>query len=159
SFLLSRAIDNITESISFHLAIFIASLFAGPQIGLLIAISGTLLLWRTDTDFLGHGDAAHLTQVVNLCLFTASAALSIWLATSLRRAMRDAQEAEELQANVKPSVIVPFRKTSRRKLSFKIDIRDIWKGGASPNSLMAYAVALFLVIVATVVRYAVGWAS
>src|ERR1700694_3932967 len=85
SFAFSRIVENVTESIAFYPAIFIAALFGGARAGGLAAICSALTLWWTDIDFLGDGNSLR-TQSINLGLYIISTSLVIWVPKLLRRA-------------------------------------------------------------------------
>jgi carboxylesterase len=158
SLTISHIVENVTESIAFYPAIFVAALFGGVRAGALAAVCGALVLWWIDTDFLGDS-AAPRAQFINLGLYIISSALSIWAAKSLRRASNRLRPARERPTNSEGSVIVHLPNMRPAKFDFAHKIGLLRREGLHPNSLAAYALSLACVAFATFVRFGIGWFS
>jgi carboxylesterase len=161
-FAFSYFIDDITLSIAFYPAVFIAALVGGLQAGLAVVAISMSMEWWADSQFFGDPKAA-LTQFFNRGLFLAAAAIIIWVAEDLRhRDQRLRQPAEKLPT-FDTGVVVPLPVRSQpRGVRSKIGrlrhrLGSMWRNALPSNSYAAYFFALTCVAAATLVRIAFGW--
>jgi K+-sensing histidine kinase KdpD len=142
-FAFASFISDLTPSIPYYPAIFVAALFGGIRAGIAaVVLSAVAVWWAVDTHYFGHNVAA-LTQAVNRGLFIASAVVIVWVAESYRRGGPGQEQAAASPAAIDaPATSGPHRWWHRRP---------------RPNSPAAYGFALSCVAAPTLVRFAVGW--
>ncbi len=146
-------IDDITPSVPYYAAIFIAALFGGVRAGIsAVVLSAVLAWWAFDSQYFGHR-ASGLTETVNRGLYVAAAALIIWTAERFRRNRHDAEVAE--------AASTPQGETAGKTASVAArrlpDLRRAWREGLTPNSPAAYAFALIVIAFATLLRAGFAW--
>jgi hypothetical protein len=129
-------IHDVTPSVPFYAAIFIAALFGGPRAGVIAAVlSAALAWWVFDSQYFGHR-ASWLTNGLNRTLYVTAAALVIWTAHRFRCSGNARTPA--LSADAASGLTGRLRRLGRE--------------GLTPNSLAAYGFALVLIALATLVR-------
>jgi K+-sensing histidine kinase KdpD len=148
--------NEITPSILYNSAVFVAALSGGIGAGLTAAgFSVVLLWWAFDSRYFASQITA-LNPALNSALFLAAAIVIIWVAEryrsfdkSNRQRMDDSAEVPSAAANpasdpvAAPSLLAELRKWSLRRLR--------------PNSLAGYIVAIACIAMATLIRLGFGW--
>ena len=130
---------DITPSILYSPAVFVAALAAGRRAGLLaLAASSVLMWWAFDARYLG-GRVTALTPALNSALYIFAGLVIIWVAECYRGFARG-EDADADEAGAARAV----RDARRRRW---------WTRGLAPNSPAGYAVALAAIATATLVRY------
>ena len=152
----SSFIDDITLSIAFYPAIFVAALFGGLQAGIAVVAISMSMEWWADNQFFGDPKEV-LTQYFNRGLFVVAAAGIIWVAERLRRRSFYAQQPAKRPSAPESDVIVllPSARSTTQRLRHWFD--QLWQNGLPPNSHTAYIFALTCVAAATLIRIAFGW--
>ena len=161
-FSFSYFIDDITLSIAFYPAIFIAALVGGLQAGIAVVVISMSMEWWADSQFFGDPQAA-LTQFFNRGLFLVAAAIIIWVAEQLRQRNQHIRQPAEKSFSSDTDVVVRLpdahqlrgahSKTSRLRRRLGL----MWRDGLPSNSCSAYIFALVCVAAATLVRIVFGW--
>ena len=156
-FAFAHFINDISPSIAYYPAIFIAALLGGVRAGIIAAVLSLILgWWGFDAQSFGGATSA-LNRSINNSLNILAAAFIIVAAECFRRVGADEQRHAEMtparaagvgvQAAIAPVTASP----QLRKL------QQIWRAGLSPNSLAAYVFALACIAIATLVRFGFGW--
>ena len=101
----SYFIDDITLSIAFYPAIFIAALIGGLQAAMTVVAIGMSMEWWADNQFFGDPKAA-LTPFFNRGLFLVAAAVVIWVAEELRRRNHHIRQPAEKSFSSDTNVVV-----------------------------------------------------
>jgi carboxylesterase len=155
-FAFSYFIDDVTLSIAFYPAIFVAALFGGIQAGIVAVLLGVSVEWWADSQLFGDHTTVQ-TQFIDRGLFAATATISIWVAEQLRRRSRDSQQPAEKLSSPNANVVVQFPSAQSKTNRLRLRLGLFWQKGAPPNSHAAYGFALSCVAAATLVRVIFGW--
>jgi K+-sensing histidine kinase KdpD len=132
---------DISPSILYNPAVFVAALIGGTRAGALAAGTSALLMWWTfDARYLGWR-VSTLTPALNCALYVATTLLIIWVAAryciSARHARAPAHTDTATLAAPRP--------------------RGWWPFGLAPHPLAGYVVALAAIAIATLIRHSFGW--
>ena len=132
---------DISPSILYNPAVFVAALIGGTRAGALAAAASALLMWWTfDARYLGWR-VGTLTPALNCALYVATTLLIIWVAARYRACARRARAP----ADGDTATLAAPRP------------RWWWPFGLAPHPLAGYVVALAAIAVATLVRHSFGW--
>jgi K+-sensing histidine kinase KdpD len=130
---------DITPSILYNPAVFVAALAAGRRAGLLaLAASGVLMWWAFDARYLG-GRVTALTPALNSALYIFAGLVIIWVAERYRGFARHQRAGADEAGAARAEGNAPRRP---------------WRPpGLAPNSPPGYVVALVAVAIATLMRH------
>ena len=140
---------DITPSILYNPAVFVAALIGGTRAGLIAAgMSGVLVWWTFDARYLG-GRMNTLTPALNCALYICAAGVIIWVAARYRAFARHerggAHDAADAMGAGAAAASLPGRRG------------PWWPPGLAPNSLAGYVVALAAIAIATLIRHGFAW--
>jgi K+-sensing histidine kinase KdpD len=145
--------NDMTPSVPYYPAIFVAALFGGARAGIIaLVLSAVVIWWAIDTHYFGHHTTA-LTRAVNRGLYVTAAVLVVWVADRYRRAGRDRDPPAETASAPTGARVAATSGPAGPGLP----LRQWWRDGLAPNSLAAYGFALACIAAATFVRFGFGW--
>ena len=134
-------IENVTPSVPYYPAIFVAALLGGVRAGIVALVLSTLLAWwGFDSQYFGL-HPSEVTIEVNRGLFVLAGGVIVWIAECFRRA----------GSRQRP----PARSTTARPAVG--GILRLYRSGLRPNSPAAIVFALVCVGIATLVRMGSAW--
>jgi K+-sensing histidine kinase KdpD len=137
----ARLSADISPSILYNPAIFVAALIGGTRAGALAAGASALLMWCTfDARYLGWR-VSTLTPALNCALYVTTTVLIIWVAARYRASARRTRA----RADGDPATLAAPQP------------HWWWPFGLAPHPLAGYVVALTAIAVATLIRYSFGW--
>ena len=148
-FAIAQLSADITPSILYNPAVFVAALIGGTRAGLIAAgMSGVLVWWTFDARYLG-GRMNTLTPALNCALYICAAGVIIWVAARYRAFARHerggAHDAADAMGAGTAAASLPGRRG------------PWWPPGLAPNSLAGYVVALAAIAIATLIRHGFAW--
>ena len=151
----SSLIDNVTLSIAFYPAIFVAALIGGIRAAIAVVVLSMSMEWWADDEFFGSPKAP-LTQFFNRGLFLVAAVVTIWVAARLRhRSNQDLRPKENSPAfDAGVVVVLPSARSATQRLRHWFGL--LRQNGLPQNSPPAYGFALACVAAATFVRVVFG---
>lgn len=153
---IGRFVQDVSPSIAYYPAIFVASLLGGIRAGIMAALLSVVLGWWgfdtqyfNDRDFFEHGSG--LNRSINNGLNILAAAFIIFAADCFRRVGASPQ----LQG--KPPRLAVVSTDAETKNSGWRKAYKFWRRGLRPNSVAAYGFALACIAVASLIRFGFGW--
>jgi hypothetical protein len=136
---LAQLSADITPSILYNPAVFVAALAAGRRAGLLaVAASSVLMWWAFDARYLG-GRVTALTPAFNSALYIFAGLVIIWVAKRYRGFARGENADADEVGGARAEGDAPSGRW--------------WPPGPAPNSPAGYVVALAAIAIATLIRY------
>ena len=135
---------DISPSILYNPAVFVAALVGGTRAGALAAGASALLMWWTfDARYLGWR-VSTLTPALNCALYLATTVVIIWVAARYRVCARHARAPADGDGAPSASAAAPRP-------------HQWWAFGLAPHPLAGYIVALAAIAIATLIRHSFGW--
>jgi K+-sensing histidine kinase KdpD len=150
---IGRFVEDVSPSIAYYQAIFIAALLGGIPAGTMAAVLSVLLAWwGFDTQYFSGDDffdrGSMLDRSINNGLNILAAAFIIFAAECFRRVRR----------SNRPRTETPLAATERADASSGLrKLYRFLRKGLKPNSLPAYKFALACIAIATIIRIGFGW--
>ena len=143
-------INDVTPSVPYYPAIFLAALFGGARAGIVVVVvSAAVIWWTIDPHYFGHPVTA-VTRAVNCGFYITAGILVVWVADRYSGNGRSHEEPATSAAGTRISAM-------RGLVGSGLRLRQWWRNGPTPNSLAAYIFASACVAAAVLVRLGVGW--
>jgi carboxylesterase len=155
-FAFSFLVDDVTSTITYYPAIFIAALFGGFHAGIVAVVLSVAVDWWADRQLFSD-QTMGLTQFFDRGLFVVASGIIIWVAEQLRHRGNDIGQPVERSSSYDTDVVVELPTARVRRLSMRSRLDRLWLNGLPPNSLAAYSFALACVVAATLIRVIFGW--
>lgn len=154
---IGRFVNDVSPSIAYYPAIFVAALLGGVRAGVMAAVMSVVLgWWGFDTQFFDERDFIDRTSVlsrsINNGLNLLAGAFIIFAAECFRRVGGNNLPqgvANWAQRGGNIAMLVPGARLSR--------LQRFLRQGLRPNSFEAYVFGLVCIAIASLVRFGFGW--